>query len=148
MNKVVKILVLSKNVPQPKNTDLSNYSIEDTPTKASAWGALLYISNKLSYKPRTDLKIYTPGKLESFSYKSFVQIPQIWLLVAGEFNSNCISPLLDKLSKECSKQIFLLGKLKYESFELVYSFFDTLSSNFLSPQIILPIRISSFSTTR
>ena len=36
MNKVVKILDLSKNVPQPKNTDLSNYSIEDTPTKASA----------------------------------------------------------------------------------------------------------------
>ena len=59
-----------------------------------------------------------------------------------EFNSNYISPLLRKLSQESSKQIFLLGDfnidlLKSESSELDSSFLDTLSSNFLSPQIIL-----------
>ena len=73
------------------------------------------------------------------------------LLHIGDFNRNCISPLLHKLSKKSSKQIFLLHDfnidlLKYESSELVNSFLDTLSSNFLSPQIILPTRISSSST--
>ena len=70
------------------------------------------------------------------------------MLHIGEFNSNYISPLLHKLSKESSKQIFLLGDfniglLKYESFELVKSFVDTLSSNFLLTQIILSTIISS-----
>ena len=68
------------------------------------------------------------------------------------FNSNYISPLfLQKLSKQSSKQMFLLGDfnidlVKYESFELVNSFLDTLSSIFLSPQLIFPNRISSLST--
>ena len=68
------------------------------------------------------------------------------------FNSNYISPLfLQKLSKQSSEQMFLLGDfnidlVKYESFELVNSFLDTLSSIFLSPQIIFPNRISSLST--
>ena len=52
------------------------------------------------------------------------------ILHIGDFNSNFISPLLHKLSKESSKQTFLLGDfnidlLKYESSEL-----DTLSSIF------------------
>ena len=69
----------------------------------------------------------------------------------GDFNSNYISPVLRKLSKESSEQIFSLsdfniGLLKYESPELVSSFLDILFSNFLSPQIILPTRIS-FSPT-
>ena len=73
------------------------------------------------------------------------------MLHIGGFNSNYISALLRKLSKESSKQIFLLGDfnidlLKYESSELINSFHDTLSSDFLSPQINLPTRISSSST--
>ena len=73
------------------------------------------------------------------------------MLHIGNFISNYISPLLNKLSKESSKQIFLLGDfnidlLKYESSELINSFHDTLSPDFLSPQINLPTRISSSST--
>ena len=73
------------------------------------------------------------------------------MLHIGGFNSNYISTLLRKLSKESSKQIFLLGDfnidlLKYESSELINSFHDALSSDFLSPQINLPTRISSSST--
>ena len=73
------------------------------------------------------------------------------MLHIGDFNSNYISSLLHKLSKESSKQMFLLGDfntdlLKHESSELVNSFLDTLSSNFLSPQIILPTKTSSSST--
>ena len=75
------------------------------------------------------------------------------MLHIGDFNSNYISPLLNKLQKESSKQIFLLcdfniDLLKYESSELVNSFLDTLPSNFLSPQIISPVRISSLSALR
>ena len=73
------------------------------------------------------------------------------MLHIGDFNRDYNSSLLRKLSNESSKQIFLLGDfnidlLKYESSELVNSFLDTLSSNFLSPQIILHTRISSLST--
>ena len=73
------------------------------------------------------------------------------MLHIGEFNSNDISPLLNKLSKESTTQIFLLVAFdtdlpKYESSEFLNSFLDTLSSSFLSPQIIFPTRISSSST--
>ena len=73
------------------------------------------------------------------------------MLHVGEFNSNYISPLLHKLSKESSKKIFLLGDCnidlpKYESSEFLNGFLDTLSSSFLSPKIILSTRISSAST--
>ena len=43
---------IKENVPCPVNIQLPNYSIEHTPTKASPGGALLYINNRLSYKPR------------------------------------------------------------------------------------------------
>ena len=39
------------------NINLKNYSFESTPTESSAGGTLLYISNRLSYKPRFDLNI-------------------------------------------------------------------------------------------
>ena len=55
-----------ENVPCPINNQLPNYSIEHTTTEASAGGALLYINNRLlSYKPRSDVKLYARGKLES-----------------------------------------------------------------------------------
>ena len=91
--------------------------------------------------------MYTPDKLESV----FIELicPNTSNLIIGfiythsilhidDFNSNHISPLLHKLSKETSKQIFLLGDfnidlLKYESSQIVNSFLDTLSSNFVSP---------------
>ena len=73
---------IRENVSCPINIQLSNYSTEHTPTEVSAGGAVLYINNRLSYKPRADLKMYAPGKLESV----FIEIIQpnssnliIWL---------------------------------------------------------------------
>ena len=43
----------SKNVVPSINFSLPNYSVEHTP--AESWGAMLYISNYLSYKLRKDL---------------------------------------------------------------------------------------------
>ena len=56
------------------------------------------------------------------------------------------------LNKENSKNIFLLGDfniylLEYETFEPVNNFVGILSSNFLSPLILLSTRISSSSST-
>ena len=90
--------------------------IEHTPTEASAGGALLYINNRLSYKPRADLKMYAPAKLESV----FIEIicPNSSNLIIGctqkhpklrigDFNSSYIFPLLHKVQKESSKHNFI-----------------------------------------
>ena len=48
---------LKKDSSNPINLQLSNYSIEHTPTESSAGGTLLYISKKLSYQLRNDLRL-------------------------------------------------------------------------------------------
>ena len=56
---------IKENVPCHMNTQLPNYSIEHTPTQVSVGGTLLYINSRLSCKPRADVKLYAPAKLES-----------------------------------------------------------------------------------
>ena len=105
--------------------------------------------------------IYSPSELESI----FIEIilPKKSNLVIGcvyrhpsmsidNFNKNFLTPLLEKLSKEPNKTIFLLGDfnidlLKFDSCNNTKSFIDELSSNFLLPQILLPTRISRNSKT-
>ena len=48
---------ISKKTSTTSNVKL-NISFESTPTESSAGGRMLYISNCLSYKPRTDLNMY------------------------------------------------------------------------------------------
>ena len=69
-----------------------------------------------------------------------------------EFNTNYLRPLLQKLSKESSKNIFLLGDfnidlLKFSSCSSVCNFLDELSSSYFMPQIFLPSRISRSTKT-
>ena len=47
-----------KDLSFTSNINLLNYVIEFTPTKANAGGILVYIDNKLLYKPRHDVNIY------------------------------------------------------------------------------------------
>ena len=49
---------ISKKTSLTSNINLNNYSLESTPTKSTAGGTTLYIFNRLSYKPRTDLNTY------------------------------------------------------------------------------------------
>ena len=56
---------VKKDSSSPINLQLSNYSIEHTPTESSADGTLLYISKILSYQLRNDLRLYDLGKIES-----------------------------------------------------------------------------------
>ena len=151
---------IKKNSVSPINIELESCSTEHTPTKISTGGALLYINKRLLYHPRNYLNIYTPGKLESI----FIELvcPKSSNIIVGctykhpslQVNNfaNIILSLLEKLNKENSKKNFLHGDfnidlLQYETSEPCNNFVDTLSSNFLSPLILLPTRISnSFST--
>ena len=56
---------ITKNNSLTTNIDIPGYNIEHTPTESKAGGCLLYISNKVSYKLRSDLNIYCPKQLES-----------------------------------------------------------------------------------
>ena len=152
---------IKKDSSSPINLQLNNYSTEHTPTESSAGGTLLYISKRLSYQLRNDLRLYDPGKIES----SFIEImcsksPNVIVgciykhptLPINDFTNDFVSPLLLKLQKESSKRIFILGDfnidlLKYEISDSISNFIDTLSSsNFLLPLIFLPTRISRTST--
>ena len=55
---------LKKDSSSPINLQLSNYSMEHTPTESSAGETLLYISKRLSSQLRNDLSLYDPGKIE------------------------------------------------------------------------------------
>ena len=73
-------------------------------------------------------------------------------LQVNNFTNDIILSLLEKLNKENSKKIFLLGDfntdlLQYGTSEPVNNFVGTLLSNFPSPLMLLPIRISNSSST-
>ena len=61
---------LKKGVDPVHDISLPNYHIEDTQTEAYKGGTLLYKADKLNYKPRKDLEIYRPKRIES----TFIEI--------------------------------------------------------------------------
>ena len=107
---------ISKKTSLTSNINLNNYYFETTPTESTAGGTMLYVSNRLSYKSRTDLNMYKKDQLESTfietinSKKSNIVVSCVYKhpnMDVLDFNS-LINQLLDKISKE-QKQIFLLG---------------------------------------
>ena len=136
---------LTSKAISPCNLSIENYIIEHTPTESLAGGALLYINKKHAYKLCNDLIIYCDSELESVFIE--VILPKTSNLIVGciyrhpnmnieSFNDNYLAPLLDKLSKESNKKIFLLGDfnidlLKFDTSNKVSNFLDDLSSNFL-----------------
>ena len=147
---------ISKTNFSPINIALANYAIEQTTTESNAGGALLYINRKHSHKIRKDIKLYKPHKTESV----FVEVimPKRTNIIVGciyrhpdnnidDFNTNYLRPVLQKLSKESSKNIFLLGDfnidlVKFNSCSSVCNFLDELSSSCFMPQIFFPSRIT------
>ena len=72
-------------------------------------------------------------------------------LQINDFKSDFVSSLQLKLQQESSRRIFLFGNfnidlLKYELWDPINNFIDTLSYNFLLPHTLLPARISKTST--
>ena len=148
------------NFSPPININIEGYVIEHTPTDASCGGALLYISNKLNYKPRKDLLMLKSKQLESIFIE--IIIPKKENIIVGciyrhpcmsinEFNDYYLLPLLQKLSYE-NKSIFLTGDfninlLKCDSDDDTSEYFNSLTSNNLLPHITLPTRITDRSST-
>ena len=143
---------ISKKNVSPTNIVLANYTIEQTPTEFNAGGALLYNNRKHSYKIRKDLKLYKSHKIESVFIE--VIMPKRTNIIVGciyrhpdnnidYFYTNYLRPVLQKSSKESSKNIFLLGDfnidlLKFNSCSSICNFLDELSSSYFIPQILLP----------
>ena len=61
---------ITKNISLPNNLTMNNFSFEFTSTESSAGDPLLYVANKLKYKPHLDLNIYKSNELES----TFIEI--------------------------------------------------------------------------
>ena len=141
---------ISKKTSLTSNIDLNNYSFKTTPTESTAGGTMLYVSNRLSYKPGTDLNMYKKNQLESTfieiinSKKSNIVVGCVYKhpnMDVLDFNS-LINQLLDKISKG-QKQIFLLGDfninlLSYDEHQPTNEFLDSLASNSIIPYILQP----------
>ena len=139
---------------------IPGYRHVSTPTESSAGGVLLYISNSFVFKPRPDLSnmVYQTKNLESV----FVEIivPNKTNIIVGtvyrhhsisvkSFNSDFLKPLLHKINSE-NKQTMLLGDFNINLLNQdsdCIAFLDTLGSNLIIPQIILPTRVASRSKT-
>ena len=92
------------------NSNLEGYQVPiGTPTEATKGGVLLYISNELNFKPRTDLNIYQAKGVESIfveiinKYKVNDIIGVIYRhpsMCEEDFNENLLRNLVHKLSNE------------------------------------------------
>ena len=60
---------LYKGIQPTKYISIPSYQYEQTPTEANKGGTLLYISDKINYKPRKDLEIYEPKKIYQHSLR-------------------------------------------------------------------------------
>ena len=56
---------LKKGFDPVHDIDLPDYHYESTPTEANKGGTLIYVADKLNYKPRNDLEIYESKNIES-----------------------------------------------------------------------------------
>lgn len=133
----------------------------NTPTKANKGGVLLYVSDELNPKPRNDLKIYKNKLLES----AFIELinPRKSNDIIGviyrhpsmdqnEFNDDYLKPLLDKISNEKNKNVYIAGDFNFDllnssTHDETSNFFNLMTSNYLLPLITLPTRINSINDT-
>ena len=151
---------LRKGVEPSKHIDIPSYEYIHTPTEASKGGTLIYISNRIeNYKPRKDLEIYIPRKLES----TFIEIisSKGKNTIIGciykhhniseiEFNA-ILKPLAYKLKTE-GKPCWITGDfnmdlLKIENDTHINDYFDIFTNNNFMPLITLPTRITNRTKT-
>jgi len=146
----------------PDSLSLSNYNSFHTPRVGQCGGSLLYVSKDMDVIHRPDLEkmLHKPENLET----SFVEIPRekqkniivgcIYRhhsLSVEDFTENYINPLLTKVEKE-KKLVVLMGDFNINLMEVtgntdISTFFDTLGSCSLMPNILLPTRITDTSQT-
>ena len=128
-----------------------------TPTEASKGGVLLYIADGLNFKPRNDLKIYKSKELESAFVEiinpneanSIIGVIYKHPCIHGDiFNDDYLKPLLEKLSTQSNKKLFITGDFNFDLIKAsthkeTADFFNSMTSNFLLPLITLPTKINT-----
>ena len=117
---------------------------------------MLYINKEHSYKIRPDIVIYKAKTLELI----FIEIilPKKSNIIVGciykhsstmdicTFNDHYTNPLLENLSKEQNKKLFLMGDFNIDLLSLdtsqhINEFIDIITSSSLQPQILQATRI-------
>ena len=160
------IIALSETKIEKDKSPIIDISLEGyhkpvgTPTESTKGGVLIYVSDKLNFKPRNDLNIYESKKIESMfieiinskNANSIVGTVYRHPCMQGdEFNDDHLKSLTDKLNNE-DKQCFLAGDFNFDLLKAstdssTSDFFDTLTSNFLLPMISLPTKINTVNDT-
>ena len=146
---------IGKNKKPLSVIDIPGYDYEFTDTEGVKGGTLIYISQDLIYKNRSDLNISQVKQLES----TFIEVVNenrkntivgcIYKhpnMPITEFISNFLEPLLTKISSE-KKEVILLGDyninlLNCESDKNTYDFLELMLSFSFMPKIMNPIRIT------
>lgn len=139
---------------------IPGYSYEHTPTNSTKGGTLIFISDKLKYRVRNDLKINKAKELES----TFIEIlnKKDKNIIIGciykhpkmpiyEFMESYMNILLIKLQNG-NKNKMLLGDfninlLNYDSDPNTTEFADSMFSSYFFPCINIPTRITPRSQT-
>ena len=141
------------------NIDIPGYqSFVFDCSETSHGGTGLYIKNSIVFNKRDDLKIFSRGDFESM----FIEVifPKRKNMIIGciyrhptsnisvqKFNKDIVEPLLDKIAVE-EKNCALMGDfnidlLKIDSNVDASSFFNNVTSHFLTPFILQPTRLKS-----
>ena len=150
---------LIKNIEPVHDISIPSYHIEKTTTEASKGGTLLYISDKLNYKPRQDLEIYKAKKIES-TFIEIINKKGKNAIIGCIYKHHTISPnefseemsiLLNKISKE-KKTCYLAGDFNINLLQLekkveIENFFDIMTNQNFTPLITYPTRITSKTKT-
>lgn len=149
-----------KNLLPTLNIQFSGYNFEYVPTESKTGGVGMYLSSKLNYKLRPDLKIYKTKELESL----FVELlfPKRKNIIVGcvykhpnmttqDFNDNYLELFLHETIHE-KKQIIIAGDfnfnlLKYSHHNGTSNFVDKMFSYNFIPKILHPTRITPSSAT-
>ena len=109
-------------------------------------GALLYIAKDLNYKVRNDLKVYKAKELESIFIEVINKKSKNYIIgcvykhpkmSVKEFTDSFFQPLLDKISFENKKVLFMgdfnINLLNYDSHTDTTDVIDTMYSNHFLP---------------
>ena len=153
---------LQKDKPPIYDININGYNCYHTPSESTKGGAMLYIQNEITCKPRHDLNsiAYKSKELESV----FVEVitPGQKNTIIGciyrhpcmdleEFNDEILNLLMEQICKE-GKNIFLLGDFNVDLMNTQFDdqtsqFFDILTSSLMVPHITVPTRVTLTSST-
>ena len=150
---------LKKGFDPVHDIDLPDYHYESTPTEANKGGTLIYVADKLNYKPRKDLEIYESKNIESTCIELINKkgrntivccIYKHHTITQKQFTQH-LKQLLSKISKE-KKVCYLAGYFNMNLLHLendpeIEKYFDLVIYYKFMPLITSPTRIAKSSKT-